>query len=148
MAKANPQRATGARTATADGEFARRFVEGCFNGDLAVIDDVMEPISDQADAWQGEPERYDHVTFWDPERLKGYLQAMHTAFPDLAVAVQDTMVDGDDAAMWWTAQGTHENCIGRFEPTDRRVKLQGASVCTIGDGVVQAVQIRWNLWVF
>jgi steroid delta-isomerase-like uncharacterized protein len=70
-----------------------------------------------------------------PEQFRaGMYVPFLTAFPDLVVTVEDTIVEGDRAVVRWSARGTHQGPGPGLPPTGRRVTLQGMTWITVRDG--------------
>ncbi len=71
------------------------------------------------------------------------------AFPDLAFTVTAQAVNGDLVYLSWTAIGTHLGPLtgpeGTLPPTRRKGAVQGVSVVTLKDGMIQREETYWNL---
>jgi steroid delta-isomerase-like uncharacterized protein len=78
-----------------------------------------------------------------PAGFKPFLRNMRSAFPDVHIRVEDTIVSDDRAATRVIFEGTHSgNGIG-VAPTGRRVSITGLVIVRIaGDQIVEA----WNVW--
>jgi len=72
-----------------------------------------------------------------PERFKAFHRTFLAAFPDIHIAVHDTICEGDRVAAIWTATMTHLGDSLGFAPTFQKVSLEGCSVL-----VVQGPQIQ------
>jgi predicted ester cyclase len=59
-----------------------------------------------------------------------------SAFPDMVMAQDDLLVDGDRVAMLTRMTGTHAGDFFGLAPTGRRVEVQIAHFMTVGDGLV------------
>lgn len=68
-----------------------------------------------------------------------------SAFPDLQVTVQRMIAEGDQVALFWTAQGTHTSSFLHIPPTGRFVAVQGSSLLTIRDGQVTRGLYIWDV---
>ncbi len=55
------------------------------------------------------------------EMIGGYL----TAFPDLHMAVEQRVVEGDLISTRWRATGTHDGPLDDIEPTGKKVDISG-----------------------
>lgn len=66
-----------------------------------------------------------------------------SAFPDLHVAVEDAIAEGDRVAVRLTVSGTHQGVLmGTVEPTGRRAAWDGMDLIRFEDG--RMVE-RWGL---
>ena len=50
---------------------------------------------------------------------------LRTAFPDLRFEIDNLISEGDQAALRWTASGTHLGPFADIQPTERRVEWTG-----------------------
>lgn len=71
-----------------------------------------------------------------PEALKGYVTALRNAFPDLEMAIDDQMADGDMVVTRWTGRGTHTGAFQGLPPTGKRATLSGVDIDRFVDGKV------------
>jgi len=86
----------------------RRFFEELWNeGDLRVADELI--AADHGHDVGGEELR-------GPDGVKGAVTWLRTAFPDLRFEIDNLISDGDQAAVRWTASGTH---LGPFADVPR-----------------------------
>ena len=53
--------------------------------------------------------------------IEGYL----TAFPDLHMAVEQRVVEGDRISTLWRATGTHDGPLDDIEPTGKKINITG-----------------------
>jgi len=68
--------------------------------------------------------------------LRNLYREWFTAFPDLAVHAQETLVDGDRGALVLTAAGTDLGGFMNLPATGRSFRLQGVIVLTVAGGQV------------
>jgi steroid delta-isomerase-like uncharacterized protein len=66
------------------------------------------------------------------------------AFPDLRVTLDDIVADGDNAAVRWTFEATHDGDTLGIPASKRRVKVSGMSWLQCKDGRLVAGWDRWN----
>jgi predicted ester cyclase len=59
---------------------------------------------------------------------------MRTAFPDLNVAAETVVQDGDSLAFAYTLAGTHNGPLGKIPPTGKKVKIRGVQISKFKDG--------------
>jgi steroid delta-isomerase-like uncharacterized protein len=70
----------------------------------------------------------------DREGLKAILQAMHRAFPDLKMTVDDVVAEGDKVAQRRTYQGTHKGELFGIPATGQFVSVSQITVSRVADG--------------
>jgi steroid delta-isomerase-like uncharacterized protein len=90
------------------------------------------------DVGQAKPQRGPQ----DVSRLvKRYLQA----FPDLRFVDEEIVVQGNRAALVWTARGTHAGELMHIPPTGRSIAVRGTSVLTVENGKVTRGLYIWDV---
>ncbi|HET9661141.1 MAG TPA: ester cyclase, partial [Thermomicrobiales bacterium] len=80
---------------------ARWFAEVLNEGNLDVLDELLDP-----DAML-DPAAFPAVT--GVPRVRQVLGDVLTAFPDVSYTVEDTLIDGDNVVIRWTAAGTQQD---------------------------------------
>lgn len=75
------------------------------------------------------------------EGMLGVYQAFYAGFPDLRLAVEETVEEGERMAVRITVIGTHEGAFQGIPPTGRRVEVQAISMLHFSEGRVVE---RWN----
>jgi steroid delta-isomerase-like uncharacterized protein len=76
------------------------------------------------------------------ESFKARAGAVRAAFADIAIGVDDLIVEGDAIAWRWTLTGTHVGPFAGLVPTGRRATLRGVNFQRLdGDRVVE----HWTL---
>lgn len=63
-----------------------------------------------------------------------YIEVTRAAFPDLELALEHLVADGEWVASHWTATGTHEGELMGIEPTGNAYEATGMEVTRIEDG--------------
>lgn len=104
-------------------------------GNLDVLDDIYSP-----DVVYHLPPNPDVVGL---EAYKQYITAQRTGYPDIKITIQEIVVDGDNGAMRWTFEGTHDGdspTLG-ITATGKHVKFTGSAVFHTVEG--KSVEI-WN----
>jgi steroid delta-isomerase-like uncharacterized protein len=69
-----------------------------------------------------------------PEGVRRYFGALRAGFPDLHVAIEDQIAEGDRVVTRWTARGTHTGAFQGISPTGARVRVTGIDIDRIADG--------------
>jgi steroid delta-isomerase-like uncharacterized protein len=72
---------------------------------------------------------------------KQVIKLWRAAFPDLTIAVDDLLVEGDRVALRWTAHATHQGELMGMPATGRPVTLTGIDILRIVDGRIAE---RWG----
>jgi steroid delta-isomerase-like uncharacterized protein len=67
------------------------------------------------------------------------------AFPDLAIALDDCLVDGKRMALYWTWQGTQRGTFMHIPPTGHTVKVRGTSLIALQEGKIRRALRIWDL---
>jgi steroid delta-isomerase-like uncharacterized protein len=70
------------------------------------------------------------------EAFKARTAAVHVAFVEIDVRVEDLLVDGDAIAWRWVLTGTHVGPFAGLAPTGRRVVLRGVNFQRLAGGRV------------
>jgi steroid delta-isomerase-like uncharacterized protein len=70
------------------------------------------------------------------DEIKASMAGYVDAFPDMTLAVEDVVVDGDRVAVRVTAEGTHQGTFGAVEPTGRAIKVTETDFLRVADGKV------------
>lgn len=68
-----------------------------------------------------------------PSGLKEWVETIRGGFPDIHFIIAQTMVDGDDVAVRWTATGTHTGHLLGIAPTGKKITMNGITVFRIVD---------------
>jgi steroid delta-isomerase-like uncharacterized protein len=66
--------------------------------------------------------------------VKRFFEMFRDAFPDVTVAIDELVADGDRVAVATTVTGTHEGELMGIEPTGRRVSVTGIDIVRVVDG--------------
>ena len=85
---------------------------------------------------------YDHAAGMrmGPEGVKQHLTAMHAAFPDLAVTIEEMVAEGPIVAVRATWRGTPRLGFGAIPAGDQPVQFGGMVFWRIADGKIRE---RW-----
>ena len=105
----------------------RRIYEEAFNkGDLAVADELM--ATNYVFHGPGGME------FKGPEGFKQFVTMMRTAFPDLHVAIDDLVAEGDRVVHRVTVRGTHKGEMMGIAPTGKQVTITAITISRFAGG--------------
>lgn len=75
------------------------------------------------------------------EYLRGHLEGLWSAFPDLSFEFFSIAETGaDSAAFEWVMTGTNSGSMNGLPPTGKAVSLQGADFVKFADGKIQSVK--------
>ena len=78
-----------------------------------------------------------------PAAFKVFLRNMRSAFPDVQIRVEDTIIQGDKIAGRVVLEGTHRGDGLGLAPTNRRVSITGIVIFRIANGQITEA---WNNW--
>jgi steroid delta-isomerase-like uncharacterized protein len=70
----------------------------------------------------------------DRETLKQVTTMVRTAFPDLHIAVEDAIAEGDKVVLRWTLTGTQRGEFMGIAPTGRTVSVSGINIFRVAGG--------------
>lgn len=77
------------------------------------------------------------------DRVAHYYASFHDAFPDIAFTVDDLFTTGDQIAVRWTAEGTHEAAFWGIDPTGNEMHLSGIDIVQVTDDQISEV---WTVY--
>jgi steroid delta-isomerase-like uncharacterized protein len=107
----------------------RRYLEQLYNRrEPAAADQIIDP-----DVVFHEPA----TTIRGREELEQRAAAFRAGFPDLYVAIEDELAEGDRVATRWTLRGTHRGEFAGITPTGEAVSVAGIIIWRIADGKIQ-----------
>jgi steroid delta-isomerase-like uncharacterized protein len=113
----------------------RRFYEEVWNrGNLDVADEIFTDDYVRHDLRPGTAPP-------GPAGQKAVAGLFRAAFPDVHLAVELLVAEGELVAARWTMEGTHAGAWGGVAPTGRRVRFAGVNLFRFADG--QVVEL-WN----
>ena len=109
---------------------SRRVAEEVFNGgNVDLVDELYAP-----DYVLHDPSLPEDLH--GPEGIKRYAAMTLGAFPDIRVAVEDQVAEGDKVVSRWTATGTHTGDLMGIPPTGRRVEISGVTINRFSGGKI------------
>ena len=107
---------------------ARRVYEIISTGDFDRAGEIVDPDAPDNELLPGDPPARLIETFRDT-----FTEARE-AFPDLSVAVEDVVAEGDRVAARVTMRGTHRGEFQGIAPTGKRVEVKAIDMFRISDG--------------
>jgi steroid delta-isomerase-like uncharacterized protein len=107
-----------------------RFEEAVSSGDWEVISNTIDELV-APDAVIRSPVPTDAT---GAERLKEIFRTLHRAYPDLHVAAEDVIAEGDKVVARNTVTGTHRGKYMGIAPTGKAVTYNEIFVFRIGNG--------------
>lgn len=106
--------------------------------DVERLKSFYAPEYEGVDVGQAEPQ-------YGPQGICQTALRLLQAFPDLRFIEEETVVQGDQAVLVWTAHGTHKGKLMRIPPTEREVVVRGASLLTVqNEKIVRGLYI-WDV---
>jgi len=116
----------------------RRWFKEIWNkGNLARADQIVAPNYANHDPAAAMPES-------GLAGFKKHVTTYRTAFPDLAIAVDDILADGNKVTVRWTARGTHKGTLLGIQPTGKEITTTGISLIRIAAGKVAEHWVTWD----
>jgi steroid delta-isomerase-like uncharacterized protein len=105
----------------------RRFIQEVFNeGRLDMLEQLLSPSYIYQDAPPGTPP--------NAEGIKQVVANARTAFPDLKVAIEDLVGEGDKVCARLTTSGTHKGVFFDIPPTGKTISMKGMTMIHFIDG--------------
>ncbi len=71
--------------------------------------------------------------------MRDYVDACHSAFPDVRYSIEDEIAEGDRIAVRWRWEATHHGAFQGIAPTGRRVSQTGTTVFRVSSGKIAEV---------
>jgi steroid delta-isomerase-like uncharacterized protein len=75
------------------------------------------------------------------EALKARFRLLKAAFPDLAVAYQHLIAQGEHVVLHWLVSGTHQGAYLGYPATHQRVSWHGTTILRVAQGKISE---RWT----
>jgi len=117
---------------------ARRWFEEVWNlGREGAIDELLSPEGVGFGLAETDTEVH------GPPQLKPFVRNLRDAFPDLHIALEDTVAEGDKVAVRFRFTGTHKGGGLGFPATGREVDLTGMTIIQFANGKLVH---GWNNW--
>lgn len=84
------------------------------------------------------------LTTRGPHEWTKLYTSLLAAFPDIRVAVEDTVADGDQVVVRWRMQGTHRGAYAGVQSTGRRIDVRRTTWLVCKDGRIAEGWDSWN----
>ena len=120
-------------------QLAHRFMDECWN--LGQFESLRDMVAD--DCRIHDPV-FPSLTA-GADNLKRHIITCRNGFPDLNFTVDDTIGEGDEVVLHWTARGTHRALFLGLQPTNRSATVSGTSIFRIKNCKIVEQWADWNL---
>lgn len=80
-----------------------------------------------------------------PDGLRRTMVAYFSAFPDIQFTQDKLVIQGNEAALAWTARATHGGHLLNIPPTGRPIQVKGVSLLTIANGKIKEASYIWDV---
>jgi len=80
----------------------------------------------------------------DIEEQKEFVRAQHAALGNLHLTILDLLAEGDQVAIHWRIDGTHQGDFLGVAPTGKPVTFQGIALLRITDGKIADDIAYWD----
>ena len=71
-----------------------------------------------------------------PEGIKQLVNLYRSAFPDVRLAIEDELADGDKVVIRWIGRGTHQGELMGVAPTGEQVEITGIGIWHVEEGKI------------
>lgn len=116
-----------------------RFIDECWNkGDLSSVHELMAPICRLHDPV------FPHLES-GAESMRHHVESCRRGFPDLNIAIDDTIAERDEVVLHWTATGTHKGEFLGIAPTNIKTYVTGTSIFRVEARMIVEEWSNWNL---
>jgi steroid delta-isomerase-like uncharacterized protein len=109
--------------------FERYFDVVANGGNLDLADEIFA-----ADYQHHDPANPDPRPVVGPQGVRDHLTSLKGAFPDLIFDVEDTISDGDQIVVRWTARGTNTGEYFGMPATGKPIEITGMNTWRTRDG--------------
>jgi steroid delta-isomerase-like uncharacterized protein len=106
--------------------------------DLERLCAFYTPEYEGVDVAQAEPQH-------GPAGIRQMAANYWQAFPDLCFTTERIVLDGDQLAIFWMAQGTHQGVFMRIPATGKAIEVRGVSLLTLESGKIKRAHYIWDV---
>ena len=104
-------------------------------GNVSALDELVATTHVLHDA--------NNVTVKGIDALRNHVTDLRKGFPDLSIAINEIVADGNLVTARWTITGTHKGEWLGIAPTNTRIEATGLTFCYVKDGKMQET---WSVW--
>ena len=79
-----------------------------------------------------------------PESERKRVNLYRAAFPDLRLAIENIISEGDTVMARWYCSATHKGELGGIAPTGKRIAITGISVARLSNGKLAEQWVQWD----
>ena len=119
-------------------EFLNGFMTAWNAHDVRAVAAHYAPDYEEIDVARAQPQ-------FGPDHVRRTILYYLRAFPDFAITFDETIVNGERLAMYWTWTGTHRGTFMNIPATGHRVMVRGSSLVTLQNGKIQRALRIWDL---
>ena len=119
-------------------EFLNSFMAAWNAHDVHTVVSHYSPDYEEIDVARAQPQI-------GPDHVRRTMLYYLRAFPDFQVMLNDALVNGDRAALYWTWTGTHRGTFMNIPATGHRVTVRGTSLVTLESGQIRRALRIWDL---
>lgn len=121
----------------ANKRISRRLVEDVFNNArYDVIDEVVATSYVIHDPSAPEDLR-------GPQGIRRLIETYRSGFPDVRVAIEEQLAEGDLVVSRWSARGTHRGTFLGIDATGKEASVTGITIDRIVNGKIEE---SWTIW--
>lgn len=80
----------------------------------------------------------------DLDGIQNEISEIRAAFPDLETVIDQILVDGDQAAIYWHTTGTFTEPLHDVPPTGTQVTTHGSNLLHLRDGLISREEATWD----
>ena len=116
---------------------SRRVLEGVFQGNPDVVDELLSPdfVLHDPSSETGELGAQD---------IKGSIEWLHSAFPDARLTIEDQVAEGEKVATRYTFRGVHRGALMGEAPTGKEVTFTGHATDYFSGGKIVESWPNWD----
>jgi steroid delta-isomerase-like uncharacterized protein len=116
----------------------RRLFEEVWNkGSMPVADELFAPTYTHHDSSTPDAGR-------GPESEKKRATLYRAAFPDIRLAIEDIIAEGETVTARWSCRGTHKGDLNGIAPTGKQFSISGMSIARFANGKMVEGWVNWD----
>jgi predicted ester cyclase len=116
---------------------SRRVLEGVFQGNPDVVDELLSPdfVLHDPSGETGELGAHD---------IKGSIEWLRSAFPDARLTIDDQVAEGEKVTTRYTFRGVHRGALMGEAPTGKEVTFTGHATDYFSGGKIVESWANWD----